>query len=76
MFMVHEAQAAPTQQGMTRMETDATNAMMNLNTERYIDILVNETTIKDRNEWEEMIRKTTWFNAKRALEIGMAHKIE
>ena len=75
MFMVHEAQSA-NGQNTTRLGAEALRSMMELNTARYIDVLTSETKEKSRDKWEEWIRRTTWFNAERAVELGLAHRIE
>jgi ATP-dependent protease ClpP protease subunit len=72
-FMLHEASSA--MQGNTSA-FKAINVLFDLMGERYIDILVENTKIKDRSKWQLDLTKTTWFNAKTALEWGIVQRID
>jgi ATP-dependent Clp protease protease subunit len=74
-FMVHEAALWKWPGRETASQIRSQNDLMELLRDRYLGKLVDNTTLS-RSEWEAMERKTTWFSADRALEIGLVDKIE
>jgi ATP-dependent protease ClpP protease subunit len=77
LFMIHRMRVGGGSGfSMTREDMEAEATRMNMTTELYIDVLVKETDIKDREIWNELIDGTNWFGAKTALEWGMIQTIE
>ena len=74
-FMVHESAIWKWPGRETASDIRSQNELMDLLRDRYIGKLVANTKLS-RDEWEAMERKTTWFSADRALEIGLVDKIE
>jgi ATP-dependent protease ClpP protease subunit len=48
---------------------------MHLLRERYIGKLTANSRL-DKNKWEELEKKTTWFSAEKAMDWGLVDKIE
>ena len=74
-FMVHEAALWKWPGRETASDIQSQNDLMILLRDRYISKLVNNSKL-DKEKWEELERKTTWFSAKKALLWGLVDKIE
>ncbi len=48
---------------------------MHLLRERYIGKLANYSKL-DKEKWEELEHKTTWFSAEKAKDWGLVNKLE
>jgi ATP-dependent protease ClpP protease subunit len=74
-FMVHEAELWKWPGRETASDISSQNDLMGLLRDRYINKLVMNSKLT-KEEWEQLEHKTTWFNAEKALEYGLADKIE
>ena len=74
-FMVHEAALWKWPGRETASDISSQNELMGLLRDRYIDKLVNRTSL-DKEKWEQLENKTTWFSVEKALEWGLVDKIE
>ena len=74
-FMVHEAALWKWPGRETASDIRSQNEMMGLLRERYIGMLVKHSKL-DKDQWEALEKKTTWFSADKALERGLIDKIE
>ena len=73
LFMVHEGSS---RLSGTTSQFQAHNVMIELLQDRYFDILILETKVKDRTKWKEWERDTEWFDAETAQERGLIQGIE
>jgi ATP-dependent protease ClpP protease subunit len=73
--MVHEAELWKWPGRETASDISSQNELMSLLRDRYIGKLVTNSKI-DREKWEQLEHKTTWFSAEKALEWGLVDKIE
>jgi ATP-dependent protease ClpP protease subunit len=69
-FMVHEAALWKWPGRETASDIRSQNELMNLLRNSYMDILTTRTHTK-RSDWEEMEGRTTWFDVKKAKELGL-----
>ncbi len=74
-FMVHEAELWKWPGRETASDISSQNELMSLLRDRYIGKLATNSKI-DREKWEQLEHKTTWFSAEKALECGLVDKIE
>jgi ATP-dependent protease ClpP protease subunit len=74
-FMVHEAALWKWPGRETASDIRSQNELMHLLRERYIGKLATNSRL-DKNKWEELENKTTWFSAEKAREWGLVDKIE
>jgi len=74
-FMVHETSLWKWPGRETASDIRSQNRLMNLLRERYIGKLAKYSKL-DREEWEELGYKTTWFSAEKAKNWGLVDKIE
>jgi len=74
-FMVHETSLWKWPGRETASDIRSQTRLMELLRERYIDKLVKYSKL-DREEWEELEYKTTWFSAEKAKSWGLVDKIE
>lgn len=69
-FMVHEAALWKWPGRETASDIRSQNELMNLLRNSYMDILTSRTHTT-RQAWEEMEGRTTWFDVKKAKELGL-----
>ena len=74
-FMVHEAELWKWPGLETASDISSQNELMGLLRDRYIEKLVSRTNL-DKEKWEQLENKTTWFSVDKALEWGLVDKIE
>jgi ATP-dependent protease ClpP protease subunit len=74
-FMVHEAELWKWPGRETASDISSQNELMSLLRDRYIGKLATNSKV-DREKWEQLEHKTTWFSAEKALEWGLVDKIE
>ena len=74
-FMVHEAALWKWPGRETASDIRSQNELMHLLRDRYIGKLVSNSKL-DKNKWEELENKTTWFSANKALNWGLVDRIE
>ena len=74
-FMVHEASLWKWPGRETASDIRSQNELMGLLRERYIGKLANYSKL-DKEKWEELENKTTWFSAEKAKKWGLVDKIE
>ena len=74
-FMVHEAELWKWPGLETASDISSQNELMGLLRDRYIAKLVTRTNL-DKEKWEQLENKTTWFSVEKALEWGLVDKIE
>jgi len=74
-FMVHETSIWKWPGRETASDIRSQNALMELLRDRYISKLVQYSDL-ERQEWEQMEEKTTWFSAEKGLSWGLVDKIE
>jgi len=74
-FMVHEAALWKWPGRETASDIRSQNELMGLLRERYIGLLVRHSKL-DKEQWEALEKKTTWFSAEKAHEWGLVDKIE
>ena len=74
-FMVHEAALWKWPGRETASDIRSQNELMHLLRERYIGKLTANSRL-DKNKWEELEKKTTWFSAEKAMDWGLVDKIE
>jgi ATP-dependent protease ClpP protease subunit len=74
-FMVHEAALWKWPGRETASDINSQNELMLLLRDQYIGKLVNNSKL-DKNNWENLENKTTWFSADKALEWGLVDRIE
>ncbi len=74
-FMVHEAALWKWPGRETASDIRSQNELMHLLRERYIGKLATNSKL-DKNKWEQLENKTTWFSAEKAQEWGLVDKIE
>ena len=74
-FMVHETSIWKWPGRETASDIRSQNRLMNLIRERYIGTLSRYSKL-NKEEWEDLEHKTTWFSAEQALEYGLADRIE
>jgi ATP-dependent Clp protease protease subunit len=74
-FMVHEAALWKWPGRETASDIRSQNELMGLLRDRYINKLVDHSKL-DKQKWEELEKKTTWFSANKALAWGLVDKIE
>jgi ATP-dependent Clp protease protease subunit len=72
-FMVHEVSGGTTA-GMDASEIKIMDTLFDKLTSLYIDVLCQNTN-KSKENWEEMLKETTWFSAKEAEEWGLVTEI-
>jgi len=75
-FMVHEAALWKWPGRESASDIRSQNELMVQLQDRYISYLIKPTTKLNRVEWIEKEKKTTWFNAEKALEWGLVDEIE
>lgn len=74
-FMVHETSIWKWPGRETASDIRSQNRLMNLIRERYIGKLARYSTL-DKEQWEDLEHKTTWFSAEQAKEYGLVDKVE
>jgi ATP-dependent protease ClpP protease subunit len=74
-FMVHEAALWKWPGRETASDIRSQNELMHLLRERYIGKLAVNSKL-NKNKWEELENKTTWFSAEKAKEWGLVDRIE
>jgi len=74
-FMVHEAELWKWPGRETASDISSQNELMSLLRDRYIGKLTTNSKV-DKEKWEQLEHKTTWFSAEKALEWGLVDKIE
>ncbi|UCE34487.1 MAG: ATP-dependent Clp protease proteolytic subunit [Deltaproteobacteria bacterium] len=74
-FMVHETSIWKWPGRETASDIRSQNRLMNLLRDRYIQKLTQYSAL-DREEWEELEHKTTWFSAEKAKSWGLVDRIE
>jgi len=74
-FMVHETSLWKWPGRETRSDIRAQNELLGLLRDRYLEKLAQHTKA-NKKEWERMEDRTTWFDAKQALEWGVIDRIE
>jgi len=74
-FMVHEASLWKWPGSETASDIRSQNELMDLLRDRYMGKLVAYSKL-DREEWERLEKRTTWFSAEKALEWGLVDRIE
>jgi ATP-dependent protease ClpP protease subunit len=74
-FMVHETSIWKWPGRETASDIRSQNRLMNLLRDRYLEKLTRYSGL-DREEWEELEHKTTWFSAEKAKSWGLVDKIE
>ena len=74
-FMVHETAIWKWPGRETASDIRSQNRLMNLLRDRYLEKLTQYSAL-DREEWEELEHKTTWFSAEKAKSWGLVDKIE
>ena len=74
-FMVHETSIWKWPGRETASDIRSQNRLMNLIRERYIGKLARYSKL-DKNAWEDLEHKTTWFSAEKAKSYGLVDKIE
>lgn len=74
-FMVHEAALWKWPGRETASDIRAQNELMVLLRDRYIDYLVKNSKT-NKETWEHMEGRTSWFNAAAAIDLGLVDNIE
>jgi len=74
-FMVHEAALWKWPGRETASDIRSQNELMELLRDEYLSILSDKTSTS-RESWEAMEGRTTWFNCKKAMELGLIDGIE
>ena len=74
-FMVHEAALWKWPGRESASDISSQNELMLLLRDQYIGKLVNNSKL-DKNNWENLENKTTWFSADNALKWGIVDRIE
>ena len=74
-FMVHETSIWKWPGRETASDIRSQNRLMNLLRDRYLEKLT-QYSVLDREEWEELEHKTTWFSAEKAKSWGLVDRIE
>jgi ATP-dependent Clp endopeptidase proteolytic subunit ClpP len=74
-FMVHRASLLKYLSSEDSEDLEIQHRMLKQMTERYIGILV-ESSNSSFEEWDQRIRATTYFTAKKAQEWGLVDKVE
>jgi len=74
-FMVHETSIWKWPGRETASDIRSQNKLMDLLRDRYIKKLT-QYSVLDREEWEDLERKTTWFDAEKAKLWGLIDRIE
>jgi len=72
-FMVHEA-ALPETGGMNAQDVKMMDQLLDKLKERYVKILIANSN-KTKDEWNDMIKETTWFSAEEAKEWGLVTEV-
>jgi ATP-dependent protease ClpP protease subunit len=73
--MVHEASLWKWPGRETASDIRSQNELMGLLRERYVGKLANYSKL-DKEKWEELENKTTWFSAEKAKKWGLVDIIE
>jgi ATP-dependent protease ClpP protease subunit len=73
-FMVHEAALWKWPGRETASDIRSQNELMIMLQDRYLSYLVKHSNVK-LEQWQAMEKKTTWFNAEKAIELGLADEI-
>jgi ATP-dependent protease ClpP protease subunit len=74
-FMVHEAALWKWPGRETASDIRSQNELMGLLRDRYINKLVVNSKL-EKQKWEELEKKTTWFSADKARDWGLVDSIE
>ncbi len=74
-FMVHEASLWKWPGRETASDIRSQSELMQLLRERYIGKLAKHSKL-DKEKWQELENKTTWFSAEKAKKWGLVDKIE
>ena len=74
-FMVHEAALWKWPGRETASDIRSQNELMQLLRERYIGKLATNSKL-NKDKWERLENKTTWFSAEKAMNWGLVDKIE
>ena len=74
-FMVHEAALWKWPGRETASDIRSQNELMFLLRDRYIEKLAENSNL-DKDRWEELEKKTTWFSAGQALTWGIVDSVE
>jgi len=73
-FMVHKAKLFKYVAQEDINDLEAQKEMMRIIRAKYLDIMATRSKL-DRDEWEKLLEKTTWFTADQALEWGLVDEI-
>jgi ATP-dependent Clp protease protease subunit len=74
-FMVHEAALWKWPGRETASDIRSQNELMIMLQDRYLNYLVAHTNVS-LDDWQAMEKKTTWFNADQAMELGLVDEIK
>lgn len=74
LFMVHRASLSKYFSKESIKDIRSQQNMLEMLSERYIDILVRGSNLT-AEEWEEKEKATTWFTPEEAMEWGLIHEI-
>jgi len=74
-FMVHETELWKWPGRESASEINSQNDLMQLLRDQYLGKLVKHSKL-DKNNWEQLEDKTTWFSADKAKEWGLVDTIE
>jgi ATP-dependent protease ClpP protease subunit len=74
-FMVHETEIWKWPGRESASDINSQNDLMQLLRDQYLGKLVNYSKL-DKNNWEQLENKTTWFSADKAKEWGLVDRIE
>lgn len=74
-FMVHEAALWKWPGRETASDIRSQNELMHLLRERYIEKLTANSKL-NKEKWEELEKKTTWFSVEKAMNWGLVDKIQ
>jgi len=74
-FMVHETSLWKWPGRETASDIRSQNKLMTMLRDRYIGMLADHSKL-EKEEWEELEYKTTWFSAEKAKSWGLVDKIE
>jgi ATP-dependent protease ClpP protease subunit len=73
-FMVHEAALWKWPGRETASDIRSQNELMIMLQDRYLNYLVEHSNVS-LEDWQAMEKKTTWFNAEKAKELGLVDQI-
>jgi len=75
-FMVHELRASDdSMRGLPASQIKVMDDLFDKYAEMYVEILTSTTKVS-REEWQQMMKQTTWFRADRAFEWGLVTEVK